>query len=82
MSVLDMQGVGVTLGKTEVLVDISMYLARASLFQFLLHPGQGNPRSFGCLQVRCAMTVARSPAMIARLIKTHRILLSCRSVMP
>ena len=49
MSVLNMQGVGVTLGKTEVLADISMYLAQGEFVSILAPSGAGKSTIFRLL---------------------------------
>lgn len=49
MSVLNMQGVGVTLGNTEVLADISMYLAQGEFVSILAPSGAGKSTIFRLL---------------------------------
>ena len=49
MSVLNMQGVGVTLGKTEVLADISLYLAQGEFVSILAPSGAGKSTIFRLL---------------------------------
>lgn len=49
MNVLDMQGVGVTLGQTEVLADISMHLAQGEFVSILAPSGAGKSTIFRLL---------------------------------
>ena len=55
MSVLNMQNVGVTLGNTEVLADITMYLAKGEFVSILAPSGAGKSTIFRLLTgaLRC-----------------------------